>query len=457
MKYILFIPLFLLGFWACSNDESSIVHIDLDPSQAFSFKAIPGGSVMYYTLPADPEIVGLQICYNDIFGNKVIRTGSSSCDSLELVGFNEKQEKVEAQVTFCFYDDRISQPFDVTFSTEDSGPITFIKSVNVLPNWGGFTVSFNNPNETKGMAHVFYLGTDPVSNLSDTILVNSFLLEQTDGEKSLSFHMKQDIKDPTIVVRVEDFRGYMVNERVWENVQSLVYGKLDVQNFNFLCDRSIEHKGDKLGVEYLFDGDTKGVIHFVEGNKKKCCTFLTGPYSAGENAVPMFLDLKQNRIIASIRLYSYLKNQNSPSWYNTTDATGMNIVQSNLSNELPCEVTIYGLKAISQNPTTFDEINAQEDWVKLGTYKENKLTPQKNRWCKSCEIYPTLTQAQVEAADPEYMEIIVPATGQEEGYRYVKIVINEVYAFDWTGGNILYHNPYKYVSFHELEIYTAQD
>ncbi len=31
--------------------------------------------------------------------------------------------------------------------------------------------------------------------------------------------MQQDIKDPTIVVRAEDFRGYIVDEKVWPDAK----------------------------------------------------------------------------------------------------------------------------------------------------------------------------------------------------------------------------------------------
>ena len=459
MKNILFISLFILGLWACS-DNDTIVHIDLEPAQAFTIKPIPGGAIMHHTLPADPEIVGIEVRYHDVFGQEITRRSGTSCDSIQLIGFNEEKTGIPAQVTICFYDNRKSQNFDVTFNTKDSGPVTFMKSVEVYPNWDGFTIKYNNPTTTTGMAHVFYLGIDPVSQLPDTILVNSFVLEETDGIESVNYKMKQTIQDPTIVIRVEDFRGYMVNEKVWPTVKSLHAGLLNPAEFTFFCDRSVEHEKHKLGAKYLFDGDKKGEILEQLENRKKCCSFAAGPNSAGEEAVPMYLDLKKNRPIAFFRIYNLFNYEYSPSWEDRSEPGGMNLIYLDNSNEIPCEVTLYGLKDDHQTSTTFEVIDKMENWVKLGTFKQNKDLPMKQRWCKSAQgTYPKRTISEIRTMDEEYLEIIIPSVDQEEGYRYVKIVINEVFrhpSLQPGQGNINNHNPYNYVQFHELEIYTEK-
>lgn len=460
MKNILIIPLLIIGLWACNNDEAGIVHVDLQPSQAFSFNPKPGGAVMHYILPANPDITGIQVHYNDAFGQKIIRSGSTSCDTLELIGFNEKKDRIPAQVFLCFYDNRKSQPFDVTFSTHDSGPITFLKNVNVFPNWEGFSIQFDNPEKISGMAHIFYLGIDPVNQLPDTILINSFLLEKTDGLETRDFHIQQEIKDPTIIIRAEDFRGYIVGEKGWEKIKTLFSEKLASNKFSFFCDRSIEHEGHKLGIKYLFDGDKKGEILFEEGNKGKCCTFLAGPNSAGENAVPMYIDLKTNHVVASIRIYSMFNNRNSPSWKDPLDPGGMTLVAEDEEAEMPCEVTIYGLKDNHQNPTKFEEIDCWKNWIQIGKFKQDKKLDLKKRWCKSCLIiHPKRSLEDIQNAEEEYMEIIIPAIEQAEGYRYLKMVINEHFEYFPRGGRPkpIYYNPYNYILIHELEVYTKKD
>ena len=74
--------------------------------------------------------------------------------------------------------------------------------------------------------------------------------------------------------------------------------------------------------------------------------------------------------------------------------------------------------------------------------------------------YPTRTFSQVQALPDVFIEVIIPAIEQGDGYRYVKMVINEVFLNPNLApgqGNINNHNPYNYVQFHELEIYTEKE
>ena len=448
-------------FWACNDDEEGRIFVDL-PEEAFSFKPMAGGAVMHYILPDDPDIVAVQVRYQNAEGLNILRTGSCTCDSVLLTGFNEAVTNVLAQVTLVYVGDRESQPIEVTFSTEDSAPVAFLKNVEVSSNWGGFTLSFDNPDNATGMAHVFYLGIDPSSGQQDTILIESFLLEETDGVKYLNYEMKQDVTDPTVVIRAEDFRGIMVGERVWEKVPTLVKAKLDPSNFIFYCDNSIENDYDKLGVQYLFDGDLKGEINW--GTNGRICSFLAGPNAAGEEAHPMYMDLKENKIMASIRLYNMftcstlydLWMQWDGRWgYDYEEAQ---LVLDYIHNEIPCKVTLYGLEDDGGTPVTYEDMNSLEGWEEIGTFEQDKTLSWESRWYKEStrQGYYGKNEAEILAADPVYMEIVVPANSQEEGYRYLKMVINEVFDLEYEISRN-FDNTYKYVTFHELEIYTNKD
>ena len=128
MRNILLLLLLMIGLGACSDDNEGFVTTQL-PDNAFSIKPVSGGAIMHYVLPDDPDIVGIRVRYKDENGKDMLRAASSTCDSVKLVGFNKAADNVSAQVSFCYTDDRESQPFDVTFSTTDSGPVSFIKNV----------------------------------------------------------------------------------------------------------------------------------------------------------------------------------------------------------------------------------------------------------------------------------------------------------------------------------------
>ena len=106
-------------------------------------------------------------------------------------------------------------------------------------------------------------------------------------------------------------------------------------------------------------------------------------------------------------------------------------------------------------------MNSKDGWVKLGTFKQDKNLPNKERWPYATRnTYPRRTFSQVQVLPDVFMEVIIPAIEQGDGYRYVKMVINEVFlnpTLPPGQGNINNHNPYNYVQFHELEIYTEKE
>lgn len=452
MRNILLLLLLMIGLGACSDDNEGFVTTQL-PDNAFSIKPVSGGAIMHYVLPDDPDIVGIRVRYKDENGKDMLRAASSTCDSVKLVGFNKAADNVSAQVSFCYTDDRESQPFDVTFSTTDSGPVSFIKNVEVLSNWGGFVLRYNNPPETTGIAHLFYLGYDPLTNLPDTILMADFFLQETNGDEETTYMIKQDLDNYTVIIRVEDFRGNIVDQRTWADVEKLEMVKLTLEDFIFYCDNSIEDPIDKLSWQYLFDGDTKGLVCF-EGEREKCYSFLAGPDGAGLNAHPMYMDLKQNTMLASTRIYNLIKNEAATNWRPYGDGGLAGLCKLYNENELPCEVTLYGIKDNGKSPASYEDMNNLDGWEELGTFKQDKYLGYDDRWCHYCwnqMSYTPLSEEQLEEEDPEYLEILVPRHIQgDEGFRFLKIVINDV--FNSTTAS--YANADKYVQFHELEVYT---
>ena len=64
-------------------------------------------------------------------------------------------------------------------------------------------------------------------------------------------------------------------------------------------------------------------------------------------------------------------------WEDPYEEGGINLCYGDNSNNLPCEVTIYGLKDDEQVLSTFETMNTKDGWVKLGTFKQDKNLPNK--------------------------------------------------------------------------------
>lgn len=168
--------------------------------------------------------MGLNIRYKDYAGHEILRTSSALKDSVVLEGFNEAKQNVPAEVRFVKRDGEESAPIAVSFSTEDSAPYAFFNNVKVLSGWNGFSILTDNTTNAKGMAHIYYLGTDPLSGQPDTILIKTVNI--TEGKDTLNFELKQKSEDNTIVIRTEDYRGYMVREQAWSHVKAYNTDKL---------------------------------------------------------------------------------------------------------------------------------------------------------------------------------------------------------------------------------------
>ena len=429
-----------LAFWNCSDNTSDF---PVDPTvmqEGVRFEKRPGGAMMYYKLPDNSDIFGINVRYKDARDFDILKTGGYAGDSLLLDGFNEAREGITAQLTLVDNNNNESSPIEVTFSTEDSAPYTFLNSVNVESSWNGFQLSYQSPEVVTGMAHVFYLGTNPTNHQPDTILVRSFPIAEH-GD-TIVFSLKQARDKNTVIVRSEDYRGYRVGQRVWEDLLSYTPEKFPLTADNFECASSMESETSKAGKSYLFDGDTKGIEKFTYGDfyGEQLYTFVGNAGTAGDTPTPMYVDLGEPKVIASVRMYAMLA-------MNQVFAGNVNLAFYDAL--LPCDVSVYG----SNN-------KAADEWVFLGSYKEEPSTPYDDRWSYGCmsDTYmnPVVSVEQFAERDSIYLEVGIPASEQE--YQYLKIVINDTFFMDnvWMGG-IVDYNTAGFVSFSELEVYVKKE
>ncbi len=463
MKKVIYFLLLLASLSSCKDEESAF-----QPSigsEAFSFKATHGGAVMHYTLPADKDIMGLNIRYKDYAGKEILRSASSLCDSMTLVGFNEAKQNIPAEVRLVKRNGDESAPIAINFSTLDSAPYAFIDNVKVLSGWNGFSVQTDNPTDANGIAHIYYLGTDPFSGKEDTVLLSSVNI--TEGKDTLTFNLKQEKELNTIVIRTEDYRGYMVREKVWNNIASYNTAKLDASKFNFYCDKSIESESECLGEKYLFDGDLKGESYFDEKGKydiyelsNRYHMYLAGPEAFG---TPMYIDMHENKITAQVRMYAmlnisrYLGANGAP---NDTHSRLFNFMF--YEDKLPCDVSVYAAKDDHGTASDWDSKN----WELVATYKQDPDIDYTQRWSiktfsQNYYRYTLNSKSETEKADSIFMPLNLLCEGQGDGYRYLKIIVNNTYNLSgtdlqqsWSGSTL---NVAKYFTMQELEIWTKKE
>lgn len=109
------------------------------------------------SLPKDGDVMGVKVRYRTP-KEKMLRTASYACDSIELIGLTRLNKMWKAFVTLCDRNNVESDPVKVTFSTKDSGPVAFFDKLQIKPSWKGFDMTWDVPAGAKGLVHVFYMG-----------------------------------------------------------------------------------------------------------------------------------------------------------------------------------------------------------------------------------------------------------------------------------------------------------
>ena len=440
MKKYLFI-LLILGILGCQDDET-LFDVSI-PRENISFKPISGGAVMYYKLPVDENVFSIQVRYRDARGEELVCTGSYACDSLVLAGFNEARQGVPAYVSLCNHKHELSRAVEMTFDTEDSAPVAFFDKAEVKSHWNGFSLIYESPEIVNGMAHVLYVGNNPLTKEVDTLLLKSFPISK--GRDTLFFALQQESALNTVVVRTEDIRGYRVKQRVWKDVEAYQVKQLASQSIELLDPRNCILDDDKykVGKQYLFDGDLNGIGCKTGHTAFQYYTFVAGPGAVG---APFILDLKEPIVPAYMRLYGIL---NTISWPGK-NASGSGIMGPIWNGwyitKLPNEVIVYAS----------NDKDDENSWERIGYFHEGSTLPLADRWARRT-MDPNFRITLIDellVADPCYMTVEFPAS--DKTFRYLKFVINDT--FENTKNSPLYdQNLEKYVTFNELEVYVKNN
>ena len=212
----------------------------------------------------------------------------------------------------------------------------------------------------------------------------------------------------------------------------------------------------KLGKQYLFDGDKKGEQSFGIDSWTSFYTYLAGPMAVSTPEKPgkalFVIDMMEEKLPAEVRLYGMLAVRTSwpygPGPYDPFPKWG-DVWTMCYASKLPSSVTLYG----SQTK------DGDASWVEISHFEQDRRIDNKERWCERCNEngdYLIISRDALDLASPCFITLTCPAEGEK--YRYLKVVVNEVFfapiGFEnaFMGGN-----DQKYVTVHELEVFTAKD
>lgn len=448
MKNTIFLLLFVFGLFAC-EDNDSIFELSTEGLE-IKFTPVAGGAMMHYSLPNNRDIFAMNIRYKNWQGQDMLKACGYSGDSVLLDGFTRTQEGINARVSFVNHNNVESEPMEYQFSTLDSAPWSFFDDLTVRPSWNGFQIIYKSPSVVTGMIHVFYMGTNPLTQQEDTILMSSFPITQR-GD-TLNFVQKQDRTKNTVIIRTEDFQGFRVRQEIYSDIDAFRTEQWamtadDFKDFGLSKESPIA----KTGKQYLFDGELKGlerlIASFSEDPLTRTGTEVYGAYLAGPQSYekPMILDLKEQKVPAWIRLYClYPIRANNAAG----NATYGNIWNGSYDDKVPCHVSVYG-------HSTSDDPNS-DGWVFLGNLNQDpEREAVKDRWSYLTTDLTLAPKDENELAlkDPIYVDIQFQPV--DDTYRYLKVVVHNTFDSSKVGG--INYNQEKYFTLQELEVYVKKN
>ena len=427
MKNSILILLLIFGLFACDDDET---RLDVSiPEDSIWFTPVNGGAVMHYNIPGPTDIYAVRARYTDAQGKMMEVSSSVFVDTLSLLGFNEARENVPVEIVFTNKNNVESEPIHRTFSTLVSGPYAFLDNVEIEEAWNGVYLRSNYTGEVTGLVNVYYVGLNAYTQKMDTLFADHMTI--TSGESEQFFEINFDDEENTVIVEAEDYRGYIAHKRIWKGIKGYASEQLPASEFEVTDpgNWSLEDPTQKLGIQYLTDGDIKGATRLANGKSAEFFTYCTKNGAMGSYVL---VDMKQSRVAASVRLYLFFS-------MNDAGIYTYGPFNQNYNDRLPCDIKIYAS----------NDANDDAGWVLLGNYYTNPNEPAANGWGNSY-VGPLKTKEQMDAIDPRYCEVVFKLS--EDTYRFLKVQVDDV--FNTTP---IFSNMNENVSYHELEVYVKKE
>lgn len=422
--YLILMTCFIL--FSCGDKDEMIFDGEIS-KDAISFEAVPGGALLRYSLPDNPDIFAIQAKYKNFKGETIVCKGTYDAESILLKGFIEEESNVPVEISTMDNKGNLSKSIEMSFSTLKCAASTFFDNLEVLTYWRGFRIRYSASGNPDGFVHVGKITMNPRTQENDTIIVKSFPINE--GEYTIRFPEESNMETnkTDVFIWTEDFRGNIVKEKVFANIPASLDKLADPNDFSF-SGSSYEStsKWNQFGKRYLFDGDKKGVFRAQQ-------SFIGGYcFLSNKRAVPgdWIIDLKEEKELSRMKLYCPVNTDTWPS----------SIYRSPIYY-MPNRVIAYGS-------------TDGNEWDELGEFYQSKYLPDNQKWCFACKdpAQKCLTLEEVEAADPISMNINFMMT--EKKYRYLKFKVSEV--FQGYHGSY-WANTENRVALMEIEVYEKKN
>ncbi|AUP77916.1 DUF5000 domain-containing lipoprotein [Flavivirga eckloniae] len=208
--FLIILNLLLLG---CDSDveKSALINAsDAAPDQVSNVQIenIIGGAVISYNLPKSESLLYIVAEYELNNDKKVEQKASYFNNEIKLVGFGESKE-YDVQLYSVSRGGKKSEPLNVVINPLEPQFKTTYKSLELIPDFGGFKLNFENLSESD--LRIFVLATN---SEGEVYTPETFYTKRKEGSLAV-----RGFKD------VEQTFGVYVKDR-WDNTSDTLYKKI---------------------------------------------------------------------------------------------------------------------------------------------------------------------------------------------------------------------------------------
>ncbi|KAF5049873.1 MAG: DUF5000 domain-containing lipoprotein [Tissierellia bacterium] len=177
-RYIYILLLLPIGLlWMCEAEERGQIPMDtIPPGQvtSVSVENLPGGAIVSYIIPEDEDLLYVKAIYRLDDGRIMEQKASAYSTALEIVGIGKGNPQTIQLIT----GDRSkneSAPLDVEIYPLDSPIYDILKSINIMNDFGGITLQWENPLEADIIISIDTLDMDNKYHTTETIYTSSIV------------------------------------------------------------------------------------------------------------------------------------------------------------------------------------------------------------------------------------------------------------------------------------------
>ena len=249
MKYLYYLLSTLLLFSACKDVELGPITQDDGVAPAIIsdvvVKTVPGGAVITYQLPSDPDLLYVEANYVLPNGEQKQITASYNSRSISVEGFAEVKE-YEVSLTSVDRSGNRSAPYTVKFTPDTPPIISILNTLTMQADFGGVRFEWDNP--TKADLAILIYKKD---SIGDNVIIDTQYTSASQGSYTLR---GQDTITADYTVRLRD-KWSNYSEMKSKTLTPIYEVKLDRSMFRSLGAEFMDRVGSPSDISRLWDNN----------------------------------------------------------------------------------------------------------------------------------------------------------------------------------------------------------